>query len=294
MTHLHDPSCRGLLILTTAFLFASEPPVFAGERADKSSASIELTLVDDQAIAYATFQSHNQKVVSNQHGLFITYIRKSNADYTAQQWRLARSTDDSRSFATVLEETRATSAPALETDKRGTLFFARPDFKDGNAYLSRLESLSDKPSVTQLVGGSAGKYCLSLDEPRKQLYYFAHNGTCHVVGGDGKMISQRTKDALQATKRRGVKLGSARPDHWEGREDRRQAGAIAGGQAAGEAHRRAADESYGDLYPVIKGLRGKGQSLQAIADDLNDQGHTTRRGKPWNPMQVSRVLKRAA
>jgi len=32
----------------------------------------------------------------------------------------------------------------------------------------------------------------------------------------------------------------------------------------------------------------------AIADELNDQGHTTRRGKPWNPMQVSRVLKRAA
>jgi len=115
-----------------------------------------------------------------------------------------------------------------------------------------------------------------------------------VAEAEGKMISQRTKDALQAAKRRGVKLGSARPDHWEGREDRRQAGAIAGGQAAGEAHRRAADESYGDLYAVIKGLRGKGNSLQAIADDLNDQGHTTRRGKPWNPMQVSRVLKRAA
>jgi len=25
-----------------------------------------------------------------------------------------------------------------------------------------------------------------------------------------------------------------------------------------------------------------------------DQGHVTRRGKRWNPMQVSRVLKRAA
>ncbi len=118
--------------------------------------------------------------------------------------------------------------------------------------------------------------------------------TASIFAAQGKMISQRTKDALQAAKRRGVKLGSARPDHWEGREDRRQAGAIAGGQAAGETHRRAADESYNDLFPVVKELRAKGQSLQAIADDLNDQGHVTRRGKRWNPMQVSRVLKRAA
>jgi DNA invertase Pin-like site-specific DNA recombinase len=115
-----------------------------------------------------------------------------------------------------------------------------------------------------------------------------------VAEAEGKMISQRTKDALQAAKRRGLKLGSARPDHWKGREDRRRAGAIAGGQAAGEAHRRAADESYSDLIPTLKDLRAKGQSLQTIADELNAQGHTTRRGKPWSAMQVSRVLKRAA
>ena len=36
----------------------------------------------------------------------------------------------------------------------------------------------------------------------------------------------------------------------------------------------------------------EGQSLQAIADELNQQAHTTRRGKAWNAMQVSQVLKR--
>ncbi|MBC8876080.1 MAG: recombinase family protein, partial [Planctomycetes bacterium] len=40
-------------------------------------------------------------------------------------------------------------------------------------------------------------------------------------------------------------------------------------------------------------LRTEGKSFQAIADELNRQGHTTRRGSAWNPMQVRRVLKRA-
>ena len=45
---------------------------------------IELTQVDDKAIAYATFQSHNQKVVSNRYGIFITYVRSAADNYMAQ------------------------------------------------------------------------------------------------------------------------------------------------------------------------------------------------------------------
>ena len=33
--------------------------------------------------------------------------------------------------------------------------------------------------------------------------------------------------------------------------------------------------------------------MQRIAEKLNAEGHTTRRGKPWNPVQVMRVLERA-
>ncbi len=115
-----------------------------------------------------------------------------------------------------------------------------------------------------------------------------------VAEEERKMISRRTKEALQAAKQRGVKLGSARRGHWNGREHRRLAGAKAGGQAAAEAHRRAADESYADLYPIVQKLREDGKSLQEIADQLNDMGHATRRGKAWNRMQVSRMLKRSA
>ena len=114
-----------------------------------------------------------------------------------------------------------------------------------------------------------------------------------VAEEERKLISKRTKDALQAAKNRGVKLGSARPGHWKGREKLRKAGAVAGGKAAGESHRKVADESYTDLMPIISRLRAKGCSLQHVADKLNGMGHTTRRGKPWNRMQVSRVEARS-
>ncbi len=39
-------------------------------------------------------------------------------------------------------------------------------------------------------------------------------------------------------------------------------------------------------------LRAGGLSLRAIADWLNVEGQTTRRGRPWNPVQDSRVLER--
>lgn len=52
------------------------------------------------------------------------------------------------------------------------------------------------------------------------------------------------------------------------------------------------NEAYTDLAPIVRELRDKGLSQKAIADELNNQGHTTRRGKPWNQVQVLRILKR--
>jgi hypothetical protein len=39
-------------------------------------------------------------------------------------------------------------------------------------------------------------------------------------------------------------------------------------------------------------LRKDGASLQAIANELNKEGHITRRSKPWHQMQVSRIIDR--
>ena len=124
----------------------------------------------------------------------------------------------------------------------------------------------------------------------------ANKLTIHILAAvaenEAEAISQRTKAALAAAKARGVRLGSARPGHWNGRENRRMVGVKAAAKAAGEAHARAAEEAYTDLFPIVSRLRTKGLTLQRIADKLNTMGHTTRRGRSWTPTQVARVIKR--
>ena len=125
----------------------------------------------------------------------------------------------------------------------------------------------------------------------------ANKFTIHILAAvaeyEAEQISQRTKAALAAAKQRGVKLGSARLGHWKGREDKRQAGLRKARTAAAKAHKVAFDDEYADLFASVKELRASGHSLQSIANELNRQGHTTRRAKLWNRMQVSRVLSRA-
>ena len=47
-----------------------------------------------------------------------------------------------------------------------------------------------------------------------------------------------------------------------------------------------------EVIALIQQIKAEGANLQAIADELNNQGITTKRGANWQPMQVSRVLAR--
>jgi len=107
-----------------------------------------------------------------------------------------------------------------------------------------------------------------------------------VAEDEARRISERTKAALAAYIARGGKLGS--PSNLTASAARK--GRLIGAQSL----RKQADEAYADLYAVLIAKREAGLTLQTIADDLNAEGYVTRRGKPWNKVQVKLVLDRAA
>ena len=153
---------------------------------------VRLTLLDGEATGYATFQSHNQKVVANAHGIFTTHIRSRNEAFTAQQWRLSRSRDRGATFETLYESVDATNAPAIETDAAGNLYLVRSNFSDGSASLYRFQAGDyAQPTVARIPGGSAGKYCMNLDAARSRLYYFTWGRSLFVLGLDGAVLERQ-------------------------------------------------------------------------------------------------------
>ena len=98
-----------------------------------------------------------------------------------------------------------------------------------------------------------------------------------------KIISDRTKAALAAYKARGGVLGT---------NNLTAEGMAKGRKMGAEAMRRKAMEEIADVVPLIRGLRADGLTQSAIAQRLNDLGHTTRTGKPWGQVQVLRCLDR--
>ena len=116
----------------------------------------------------------------------------------------------------------------------------------------------------------------------------ANRLTIHIMAAiaehEAKMISDRTKAALQAAKRRGVKLGGDRGA-------RLTAKARAAGKAA--VQQRARSRAH-DLAPTVQELQAAGcESLRAIAAGLEERGIPAARGGKWSAVQVARLLEAA-
>lgn len=83
------------------------------------------------------------------------------------------------------------------------------------------------------------------------------------------MTSERTKAALALAKARGIKLGY---------------------QPTADANKAAAAARDAALRPILVELAGN--TLRAIAAELAARSIAAPRGGAWNPVTVSRVLKR--
>jgi DNA invertase Pin-like site-specific DNA recombinase len=98
-----------------------------------------------------------------------------------------------------------------------------------------------------------------------------------------RVISERTKAALQAAKSRGVKLGN--PNIGQLSPNQRE--------AANAARSRLANVFVADLGEIIQDIRDRGiVSLAGIARELNERGIPTQRGGRWQATQVRRVMER--
>jgi DNA invertase Pin-like site-specific DNA recombinase len=130
-----------------------------------------------------------------------------------------------------------------------------------------------------------------------------------VAADEGRRISTRTREALAAYKAGkrvskriralypdGVpadvmaatagRLGASLPECRNLRGDAQRLGTV----AAAAVRSQRAREAYAHLVPTMVQLRRDGLSLQAIADRLNELGHTARAGGLWYRDLVARIL----
>lgn len=144
----------------------------------------------------ATFQSHNQKVVSNQYGIFVTYlVTVVRPEQTHGVWRLARSTDGGATFQTVYENGEGTGAPVLDTTSSGSIYVAYINWDNPNhsAQIVRFDPSTNyriPTAVATLVDAAHGKFAMIVDEARQQLYYVVTTGygaKFFIVGFDGSI-----------------------------------------------------------------------------------------------------------
>jgi DNA invertase Pin-like site-specific DNA recombinase len=158
----------------------------------------------------------------------------------------------------------------------------------GKLVVAKLDRLARNVAFTSALMESKVDFT-ACDNPH------ANRLTVHILAAvaeaEAEAISSRTKAALNAYKARGGLLGSARP---ECRHNLNAEAMAKGQQLAAKARTDKANEAYADLYPLLTQLRQEGRTLRQIAEALNTEGYTTRRGRPWNHVQVKLVLERAA
>lgn len=111
-------------------------------------------------------------------------------------------------------------------------------------------------------------------------HYHAHHGSGNMT------TAALTREGIIRARGRGAKIGASNPQCRNLTPEGRAKGRV--GSAL--TRHRLAIEAMASLIPLMTAMREHGASLRDIADRLNADGHTTRKGAKWSPTQVSRVL----
>jgi len=143
--------------------------------------------------------------------------------------------------------------------------------------IAKLDRLSRNLAFIAALMESGVEF-VAVDNPH------ANKLTVHILAAvaqhEREMISERTRNALQAAKARGKVLGNPKL---------REA-AITGSAAV----KASADRFAANVLPVVKEIQASGATTNsAIADKLNERKVATARGGRWSHVQVAGILSRS-
>lgn len=149
--------------------------------------------------------------------------------------------------------------------------------------VAKLDRLSRNVAFLAALQESGVKF-IAADMPE------ANELTVHIMAAvaqaERKAISKRTKEALQAAKARGQRLGNP-----NGAAAIRRAGK--GNDSAMEAVRANATKRAEEMRPIVEDMRSRGvASLAGIAAALNEGGFVTARGGKWHASSVRNLVAR--
>jgi DNA invertase Pin-like site-specific DNA recombinase len=143
--------------------------------------------------------------------------------------------------------------------------------------IAKLDRLSRNLAFIATLMDSGVEF-VAVDVPYAEPLYI------HILGAfaqhERKMISERTKAALAAAKKRGVRLGNPN--------------LAPAAKLGAAANREAAERFAANVLPAIREIQAHGAvSQEAIAAKLNERKVPTARGGKWRHSQVAAVIARA-
>lgn len=212
-------------------------------------------------------------------GLFVTYYRVSTQRQGASGLGLEAQRETVHQFLRGGPWTVVGEFVEIESGRKSDV--GRPELgkalrlakaRGAKLLVAKLDRLSRSVAFVSALMESGVKFT-ACDLPE------ANELTIHILAAvaehEAKRISQRTKDALAAAKKRGVVLGRAGPENLRPNIEMRRA---------------AADAFSANLAGQFEGFRARGLSQRKMVAELNAVGISTARGGMWTLAQLQRAL----